>query len=141
MTPWGSRFETGHPLIDAEHKEIFRKLDAIESAIEVGAGREVIVELIGTLQKYALQHFSREEEHMLEVRCPAYGENCVAHRVFEKKFNGWIHLLCTSGSSVTLVQDIRRETSTWIEGHIVNIDCRLRACPRHPAVPGKMTSA
>jgi hemerythrin len=134
MTPWGPRFESGHPQIDAEHKEFFRKLGAIEAAIEAGAGRERIVELIAVLQKYALVHFSREETIMQTVQCPAIRENCAAHRAFEARFEGWLNLLSTSGSSVTLLRDIQRESTAWIESHIEHIDCRLRGCKRGEAV-------
>jgi hemerythrin len=130
MTPWGPHFETGHPQIDAEHRQFFQRLGEIQDAIEAGAGRERIVELIAVLQQYALIHFSREEDFMRSVRCPAYKDNCAAHKAFGLKFDGWLQLLSTSGSSVTLLQDIHRESVAWIEAHIVDVDCKLRGCKR-----------
>jgi hemerythrin len=128
MTPWSPRFETGHPRIDAEHREFFRQLSALHDAIEAGAGREKIVELISILQRYALGHFAHEERHMQRVGCPAHNENCAAHRAFADKLDGWLGLLGTSNSSVSLLQDIHRESTAWIESHIARIDCRLRGC-------------
>jgi len=128
MTTWSARFETGHPQIDAEHREFIRQLQALKAAIDAGAGREQTVELIVILQKYALGHFAREEAHMLNVKCPATGANCSAHREFARKLDGWLELLSYSGTPVSLLLEVHRESIQWIENHILNIDCRLRGC-------------
>lgn len=120
--------ETGHAQIDAEHCEFIERLGAMRDAIDRGAGREQIVELIVILQKYALLHFSSEEAYMQRVGCPAFEVNCAAHRDFAQKLDAWLELLGTSGSSVSLLSDIQREASSWMLGHIVNVDCTLRSC-------------
>lgn len=128
MSNWSPRFETGHAQIDAEHREFFRQLHGLKQAVEAGAGREQITELIIILQKYVLGHFAREEAHMQAVNCPAQEMNCTAHRLFAEKLDHWLELLSYSGTSVTMLLDIHRESIAWIENHILNIDCRLRGC-------------
>ncbi len=128
MTSWSSRFETGHPQIDAEHRELFVHLNALKAAVDAGAGRERTVELIVILQKYALGHFAREESHMRRVNCPARDQNCAAHRDFSRKLDGWLDLLTFSGTPVSVLLDVHRESIAWIESHIVNVDCQLRGC-------------
>ena len=128
MTNWSPRFETGHDQIDAEHREFFVKLNALKQTLEAGAGRERIVELILLLQRYVLGHFAREELLMRRTSCPAYETNRAAHREFERKLEGWLALLSTSGSSVSLLLDVHREAFAWIEDHILNCDCQLRGC-------------
>ncbi len=128
MTIWSPRFETGHAHLDAEHRAFFDQLNRLQDAIESGAGREKIVEMITILQQYSLGHFAREEDHMRKVHCPAIDANCSAHRSFSAKLDGWLELLSTSGSPVTLLRDIHRESSAWIESHILKIDCQLRGC-------------
>ncbi len=135
MTTWNERFETGHAQIDAEHQEFFRQLQALKVAVEAGAGRERVVELIGILQKYVLGHFAREEAHMARVACPALGANCAAHRDFALKLDRWLEILTMSGTQVSMLLDVHRESISWIEAHIINIDCRLRGCSSKEPAP------
>jgi hemerythrin-like metal-binding protein len=128
MPTWNARLETGHEQIDAEHREFFRQLRALKDAVEAGAGRERMVVLINLLQNYVLGHFAREEALMAEVGCPALRANCTAHREFEGKLDRWLELLTMSGTPVSMLLDVYRESIRWIEAHILNIDCRLRGC-------------
>lgn len=128
MSTWNPRFETGHDQIDAEHREFFAKLSAMKQELDAGAGRERIVELINLLQRYVLGHFAREEALMRRTNCPAFEQNRAAHREFERKLEGWLELLSSSGSPVSLLLDVHRESFAWIENHILNCDCQLRGC-------------
>lgn len=132
MSTWTQEFETGHPQIDAEHREFIRRLNDLKAAIDAGAGRERTVELIVLLQKYALGHFAREEAHMHRVGCPTHRQNCAAHAEFAAKLAGWLDLLTFSGTPVSLLVEVHRESLRWITTHIRTIDCGLRGCPRVP---------
>lgn len=128
MTNWSPEYETGHAQIDTEHREFFRQLNDLKIAIENGAGREKTVDLIKILQEYVLGHFSREEAYMKAVNCPALSVNCSAHGAFAKKLEDWLTILSLSGTPMSLVTDIHRESLAWIKGHIVGVDCKLRGC-------------
>ena len=128
MTRWNSDLETGHACIDAEHRELLTQLQALKDAVDQGAGRERIAELINILQTYVLGHFAREEAHMVKVNCPAADLNRAAHREFTQKLDGWLFLLSASGSPVSMLLDVHREACAWIESHILNCDCQLRRC-------------
>lgn len=129
MTTWHPDLETGHTNIDRDHCEIFRQLQGVRDAIDGGAGREKAVELIIVLQKYALGHFAREEAHMRRVQCPTAEANCAAHREFSLRLDHWLDLLSFSGTPVSLLIDVHRESTAWIESHIRTVDCGLRSCP------------
>ncbi len=133
MIQWNAHFETGHESIDAEHREFLRQLEAIKTAIDAGAGREKIAELIVVLQRYVLGHFAREESHMLRVGCRAHRANCAAHREFAQKFDRWLELLTYSGAPVSLLLEVHREALEWVSHHIRKVDCALRDCPVRPA--------
>ncbi|PAW68915.1 MAG: hypothetical protein B9S34_01010 [Opitutia bacterium Tous-C1TDCM] len=135
MPQWNPDFETGHPTIDTEHQEFLHQLEMLKVAIDAGAGREKVVDLIVVLQRYVLGHFAREEAHMLRVGCPSHGANCAAHREFSHKFDRWLELLTYSGTPVSLLLEVHRESLAWITHHIQKVDCGLRACPAHGSVP------
>ena len=131
MPHWNPNFETGHVAIDAEHREFVRQLDLLKTAIDAGAGREKVVDLIVVLQHYVLGHFAREEAHMLRVGCPAHEANCAAHREFALKFDHWLELLTFAGTPVSLLLEVHHESLAWITRHILKVDCSLRACSVH----------
>jgi len=128
MTQWSPHLETGHAQVDSEHRELLAQLQALKTAVDDGAGREQIVELIKILQAYVLGHFAREEAHMRRVNCPAAHLNQAAHREFAHRLDGWLILLSASGSPVSMLLDVHREACGWIEEHILNCDCQLRRC-------------
>jgi hemerythrin len=128
MKQWNETLETGHRQIDGEHQEFFRQLRVLKEAMDLGAGRERIVELIVLLQKYVLGHFAREEAYMRKVACPTLALNVEEHRKFAAKFERWLDLLTMGGAPVSVMIDVHRESSAWIENHITHVDCGLRGC-------------
>ena len=127
-TPWNPTLETGHADIDSEHRELLEQLAAVKTAIDQGAGREKIAELISVLQKYVLGHFAREEVLMERKRCPARETNRAAHRDFARKLDGWLELLTSGVSPYSLMRDVHHEATNWIVAHILECDCQLRKC-------------
>lgn len=126
--PWNPALETGHPSIDSEHRELLDQLAAVKTAIDQGAGREQIAELIAVLQKYVLGHFAREEVLMERKNCQARDTNRAAHREFARKLDGWLVLLTSGVSPYSLMRDVHREATDWIVAHILQCDCQLRQC-------------
>lgn len=129
MSTWLESYTTGHPQIDADHREFFRRADKLRTAIEQDAGPEKVAELLALLQEHALIHFQREEALMKRVGCRSHKKNCAAHHEFARKLEGWTQLLCLSGSSASLLADIHRESTRWMAEHISGIDCDLSSCP------------
>jgi hemerythrin-like metal-binding protein len=118
---------TGHAIVDQDHQQLIASLNDLEAALAQGAGREQVEQIIGFLNTYTREHFSREEAHMQRVGCPAHAENCSAHRAFEAKLDGWVTKL-QNGPSTSLVLEVYRETASWVRNHILRVDCKLRNC-------------
>lgn len=127
MIQWNDSLMTGHALVDNDHRQLINTLNELETALQNGAAKEQIGNIIAFLNKYAREHFTREEAHMIKVRCPAHAENCRAHAEFVAKLDGWVAKL-NNGASTTLVLEVYRETSNWIRSHILKTDCQLRNC-------------
>jgi len=128
MIPWNNTLETGHAVVDNDHKQLVEQLNQLSEALMNGAGKDRITDMIVFLNSYAREHFAREETHMQRVKCPAYAENCRAHAQFAAKLDGWVARLQSSGATTALVIEIHREACAWIKSHIVGIDCKLRGC-------------
>ena len=128
MINWNSTLETGHAMVDNDHKQLVEQLNQLSDALARGEGKERITGMIVFLNSYAREHFAREEKHMQQVGCPAFGENCRAHAQFLTKLAGWLERLKSTGASTSLVLEIHREACAWIKAHIVGVDCKLRGC-------------
>jgi hemerythrin len=127
MISWSSDLETGHPLIDADHKQLIASLNELDHALHSGAGKDQVTQLISFLNRYTREHFVREESHMTRIGCPSAAANVQAHNEFAAKLDGWVARL-EAGASLPLVLEVHRETTRWIRAHILSIDCKLRGC-------------
>jgi len=128
MIQWNHSLETGHAMVDNDHKQLVEQLNQLSDALTRGEGKECIMGMIVFLNSYAREHFAREETHMQRIGCPVLGENCRAHAQFLTKLSGWLERLKATGASTPLVLEIHREACAWITSHIVGVDCKLRGC-------------
>ncbi len=128
MLEWNSKLETGHPAVDEDHQQFIRILHALEVATAADGQRAHIREWITALYHYAIEHFAREEAYMGRVQCPAFERNRRAHREFLDKVVSWMQMIHGGVSPESLASVIHRESSAWIESHILSVDCQLRGC-------------
>jgi hemerythrin len=126
MITWNSHLETGNAVVDNDHKALINQINALDAALKAGTAKEELGPMIGFLDKYVRAHFAREEGIMRTVKCPASGQNCVAHLALVRKLDGWVIRLKTGGATTSLVLEIYREASAWLQQHIVKVDCQLR---------------
>jgi hemerythrin len=129
MIAWNHSYETGNPEVDRDHQEICARLNQIEAALENGAGREQITEMVSVLRDYTLVHFRREENIMACAKCPRHNENCKAHVQFEARLERWLEVLTIPlpGIGTTILKDVHAESCRWIQHHLRQIDSSLRS--------------
>lgn len=127
MIAWDESYCTGNRKVDADHRRLFAYVNELETALKEGVSPEKLTPIVEFMGRYANAHFISEEAVMARVKCPARKENCRAHEAFSLKIRGWFHKLA-EGASTELVTEIHRETSSWLTGHIVKVDCQLRGC-------------
>ena len=126
MISWHPRLETGNAVVDNDHNSLIQQINALADALQNGTGRENLAQMLGFLNCYVRAHFVREEGIMRAVNCPASGQNCTAHKALIQKLDGWVARLQNGGATTSLVLEVHREASAWIQQHIVNVDCQLR---------------
>jgi hemerythrin len=118
--PWASEFEIGHPIIDAQHKELFRLANAVHALIGHGDAKQV-ERSISELISYTKIHF-RTEEGLLKVNLYAeLAEHRRAHQVlFQRAQEMW------ERRSDVSPEELLQTLSDWIVGHIQGMDQDLR---------------
>ena len=127
MINWNSTLETGVAVIDNDHRTLIEQINLLEEALQQGAGKDRLGELVAFLDKYTRMHFAREEALMTERKCPVSGLNCTAHLLLLQKLDAWNNRLNASGATTSLVLEINREMGAWITQHIIKIDCRINS--------------
>lgn len=135
MLEWTTALETGYDDIDRQHREIFAKLNGIESAIEAGADSECLLRLVTALLDYSYIHFHHEEHAMNCSRCPFHDANCDAHRFFIERLRSWLALIMAGGTKDSLLKEIHAESCHWIKSHIANVDIGLLQQAGRSAAP------
>lgn len=136
-TAWTESMSTGVPLVDNEHKELFRQVDRLNKAMLEGKGRDEIGKILEFVGDYVVTHFAHEEKIMADSRCPAAEANKAAHNKFIGKLMDVRTRFAKAGTSSSLAIEIHDELKKWLIEHIHQIDTKLLDCVKKPAMAGK----
>lgn len=130
MLTWKPEFDTGVAEVDHDHKRLVDGLNKLDELIRSGKGSEAIPAVLAFLERYANEHFSREETCMHRMKCPTAAANIAAHEQFRQAFAKAKEKLQNPGSSALVAHRVHGELVDWITTHIMRIDMGLRRCPK-----------
>jgi len=132
MLLWTEKIETGHTLIDAQHKMLFTYINRLEEMLSVTNPSlkevEFCLELVNFIEKYAAVHFVDEEGCMESHRCPVRQENKAAHQTFLQFFHRFKSRFHSEGCRPQVLGELHQACAQWIEQHILQIDVQLKPC-------------
>ncbi len=125
---WSDKLSIGIASIDNQHKELFRRINALVIAIKEQRCKEEIDKTIEFLGDYARVHFSEEEKHMKKTAYPGYEEQLEEHRRFlaslaDLKLQA--SLPRVPGSSYDLSATTNQVVVDWIVNHIMKLDMKF----------------
>ena len=132
MITWSNEFATGVDFVDHDHQVLIDNLNRLEAALRDGEGAARIGDLVTFLERYAKEHFAREERCMDQVRCPVAAQNRIAHQEFIATIADAKDRLFGTNTATAVSIKVHREMCQWIREHILKIDTHLRACAKHP---------
>jgi hemerythrin len=126
MTPvgWTPALAVGHPEIDAQHQELFRRVARLLEAMPGGGGDEV-TSLFDFLSIYVVDHFSTEEALMRESGFPGYNVHRAAHERFVRDLDALRALHTASRASAAVTIKAQTWLAQWLKTHIASIDQQL----------------
>ena len=123
---WSESLSTGVDWQDAQHKELFRRINALLDAMNVGMGKEEVSKLFTFLDEYFVVHFDAEEKAMHQL---GYG-NTLAHLAEHTRFIEDVSSLAreaSEGVTTSLLIKVQRRVVDWLINHIGGIDKGLGA--------------
>ena len=77
---WHSAYESGHPLIDDQHRALFQDVNDLLAAVLSGCPKEQVMPVIDALMNDIVQHFECEDAVLSEIGFPAASAHVVMHR-------------------------------------------------------------
>lgn len=122
---WDPNLAIGIDDIDAQHRELFRRLDRL---LEASAARTTATEvgaMLDFLGDYVREHFATEEKLMDALEYPAAAEHRAEHVEFARELVGLRARHAEEGGTALLVIKVTSRATQWLRDHIYRTDKQL----------------
>ena len=124
---WSPALETGHPLIDSQHKELIKAINALFEECMRGTAADQIDKTVDFLVSYVKRHFSEEESLQRQSNYPDYQNHRKLHEEFSKMVSELAAGLKQSGPTSTMIHKLIRSVGDWFISHIQQQDAKVAA--------------
>lgn len=124
---WKDEYSVGNDHIDAQHRELFRRFNALIEACRESRGREKVGELLSYLDEYVENHFADEEALMIVRGYPGLEKQRREHEEFRGELKKLKGILAAEGASVHLTVTTNEAVLQWLIRHIRKTDAALAA--------------
>lgn len=122
---WTNTLSVGVEQIDDQHKELIAKVGDLLDACRQGKGKQAVGGIIDFLGSYVVNHFSTEENFMLQHNYPDYASHKSQHEKFIKDFEGLKARFAAEGPGIQTVLLTNSTVVDWLMKHINNTDKAL----------------
>lgn len=119
---WDDSLTTGVADIDDQHRELFRRFNALISACKQGQGREEVMRILQFLDDYIRSHFHEEEAMQLKSNYPDYSEHRAQHENFIATTEALTAQFSSEGATLELLVKTNTMLMEWLIGHIRKTD-------------------
>jgi hemerythrin len=126
MTGWTDALALNHPVIDAHHRELFRRYEALALATARGDRGEAS-RLFEYLGFYVVEHFGVEERLMAEAGYPDRTAHRAAHDNFISDFLDYGQDFADQEAGTLLDGKVVEWMADWLKSHIAGTDQQLAA--------------
>jgi hemerythrin len=122
---WTDDLSTGSHEIDRQHKELFKRINALLEACRQGKGRAEVNKVVQFLDDYVVTHFSEEENYMQKYHYPNYAHHKAQHLEFMETFAELRRQIKHEGAGVHLLVKTNHMIVQWLVNHICKVDRAL----------------
>jgi len=119
---WQEDLATGIETIDAQHKGIFARFEALNTACDGGCAKEELINLMGFLEDYAREHFRDEEKALLEAAYPDLSVQQENHQIFLREIAALKRKIDESEPGMAEIMETKRLLIRWLIQHIRQMD-------------------
>jgi len=122
---WDKSLAVGVKIIDEQHQELFRRVNALLEAMLQAKGKDEIGKLIAFLKDYVVEHFGAEQKLMTQHRYPALAQHKAQHDAFVKTFLEVATEFEQKGASGGMAIKLNSFLGAWLRDHIGSSDTAL----------------
>ncbi|MBI3754488.1 MAG: hemerythrin family protein [Deltaproteobacteria bacterium] len=122
---WNNDLCVGVDVIDNQHKELLRRINALLDACSQGKGKDEVGRVIKFLEDYITVHFNAEEAIQKKNGYPDYETHKGLHDEFRKNFSELKKRFENEVVGLYLVLLTNRTVVDWLINHIGRIDKAL----------------
>jgi hemerythrin len=108
--------------IDAQHRELFRRVNLFLSALAEKRARDELAPIVRYLQEYARGHFSEEQRMMEFSFYPGLGDHLSEHQRFETELKTLTDELERTGPTYGLAKSLVALLVDWLQNHVATTD-------------------
>lgn len=116
---WNSRFETGLPIIDTQHKALFDAVNRLADSFKAGTSKQAVKDSMDFLVKYTVEHFQTEEKVMKDMGYPKLTSHMAEHAQLVAKAQE-LQAKLAEGKPVTM--EVSKFLADWLKHHINEVD-------------------
>lgn len=124
---WTSRLAVGIEEIDAQHRELFRRIDLFLTALNERRAAPELEPLVRYLGRYVREHFAEEQRLMAFTGFAELGDHLEEHQFFERAYKELANELSATGPTLDLARRLVALLVGWLERHITVSDRRFGA--------------
>ncbi|KAF5031518.1 Bacteriohemerythrin [anaerobic digester metagenome] len=126
---WKDKYALGVPVVDAQHRELFRRIEAfVQTLRSPSAWEEKVMRVNETLEfmkAYVVEHFRDEEAYQLRIGYPGYQP----HKQIHDEMVGYVLEVSAeyerSGYNEQLMQQFAGRLLAWLINHVAAEDQRI----------------
>lgn len=119
---WDKSFSVGVRELDEQHKQIIIMVNTLIEMNNTKVDSEIISDTLTKMTQYAIGHFEKEEQYMLEYGYPEYSFQRSQHQEFKRKTVNFC--METMVHNVTVPLEIFTYLRSWWTNHILKEDLK-----------------
>ena len=126
---WKEEYKIGVPEFDAQHKELFHRLNSfielIHSEGSMEEKKEELFETLEFMQEYVVIHFDSEEKIQQKYDFPHYEEHRKIHEQFKAEIEEFAEDFTENEEDEDLVMVFSGRLLTWLIKHVTGDDQKI----------------
>lgn len=119
---WTEALSVGVDEIDAQHQELYRRVDAFLAALAERRAAPELEPLVRYLREYVREHFGEEQRLMEFCFYPGLGEHLAEHHRFEAEYEALAGELARTGPTFGLARRLVALLTDWLDTHLATTD-------------------
>ncbi len=123
---WDDKYSVGISMIDEEHKKLIGIINKTIHAKEHCDNKKELMEVLGEMTEYALEHFKTEEDYMNKFNYPEYHSHSEEHNDFLTKTLAFSDRVVKGEYHVS--NELIEYLKQWIVHHIQVTDKKYEDC-------------